>query len=240
VAVKDHHEAIKMTRGLFTTPQAHPKSKSSNILCQFHIIVRLLFHRFKTCSVYHTFLFWSRVFKVDSAKLQQNFSLATGFIPKTVVSWNKIDGLSDNGAGLTHREGAKNAKIIIFFFLCVLRVFAVPLECPTFNWFVYEITVFFDTFFALSKIKLMITTVTGKNQVTIPAKLAKQLGIQPGARIDRSIGEEGVLIARLLPPRAELARQAAGMGHEWLVEGRDPIAELIQECVQADEDEGLV
>jgi AbrB family looped-hinge helix DNA binding protein len=87
--------------------------------------------------------------------------------------------------------------------------------------------------------EVMITTVTGKNQVTIPAKLAKQLDIQPGARIDWSIGEEGVLIARLLPPRAELARQAAGMGREWLIEGRDPIAELIQERVQADQDEDL-
>jgi AbrB family looped-hinge helix DNA binding protein len=85
----------------------------------------------------------------------------------------------------------------------------------------------------------MITTVTGKNQVTIPAKLAKQLDIQPGTRIDWSIGEGGVLIARLLPPRAELARQAAGMGRQWLTEGRDPIAELIEERAQADQDEGL-
>ena len=85
----------------------------------------------------------------------------------------------------------------------------------------------------------MITTVTGKNQVTIPAKLAKQLDIQPGVRLDWSIGEEGVLIARLLPPRGELARQVAGMGRTWLTEGRDPIAELIQERVQADQDEGL-
>ena len=85
----------------------------------------------------------------------------------------------------------------------------------------------------------MITTVTGKNQVTIPAKLAKQLDIQPGARIDWSIGEGDVLIARVLPPRAELARQAAGMGRPWLIEGQDPIAELIQERIQADEAEGL-
>ena len=84
---------------------------------------------------------------------------------------------------------------------------------------------------------VMITTVTGKNQVTIPAKLARQLDIQPGVRIDWSIGEGGVLIARLLPPRGELARQVAGMGRSWL-EGQDPIADLIEERVQADQDEG--
>jgi bifunctional DNA-binding transcriptional regulator/antitoxin component of YhaV-PrlF toxin-antitoxin module len=85
----------------------------------------------------------------------------------------------------------------------------------------------------------MITTVTGKNQITIPAKLVNQLHIQPGMRIDWAIGEDGVLIARLLPSRSELARQAAGMGRRWLTEGADPVAELINERVQADEDEGL-
>ena len=85
----------------------------------------------------------------------------------------------------------------------------------------------------------MITTVTGKNQITIPAKLANQLGIQPGTRIEWSIGEGEVLIARLLPPRAKLARQAAGMGRKWLPEGVDPISDLIEERKRADQDEGL-
>jgi AbrB family looped-hinge helix DNA binding protein len=47
----------------------------------------------------------------------------------------------------------------------------------------------------------MITTVTGKNQVTIPAKLAHQLDIQPGTRLDWAIGPDGVLIVRPLPKR---------------------------------------
>jgi AbrB family looped-hinge helix DNA binding protein len=85
----------------------------------------------------------------------------------------------------------------------------------------------------------MITTVTGKNQITIPAKLVSQLNIQPGTRIDWTIGEDGVLMARLLPSRSQLARQAAGMGRSWLTEGADPVAELINERVQADKDEGL-
>jgi AbrB family looped-hinge helix DNA binding protein len=85
----------------------------------------------------------------------------------------------------------------------------------------------------------MITTVTGKNQITIPAKLARKLNIEPGQRIDWQIGEDGILIAKLLPSRGQLARQAAGMGREWLSEGEDPVADLITERSKADEDEGL-
>ena len=86
----------------------------------------------------------------------------------------------------------------------------------------------------------MITTVTGKNQITIPAKLARKLGIQPGQRIDWSVGEEGVLTARLLPSQSELARQAAVMGRQWLQDGVDPVADLIEERENADKEEGLV
>ncbi|MCX6047667.1 MAG: AbrB/MazE/SpoVT family DNA-binding domain-containing protein, partial [Chloroflexi bacterium] len=92
---------------------------------------------------------------------------------------------------------------------------------------------------SLNIIEAMITTVTGKNQITIPAKLATQLDIQPGTQLDWSIGEGGVLIARLLPPRAKLARKVAGMGRQWLTQGVDPVADLIQERAQADVDEML-
>jgi AbrB family looped-hinge helix DNA binding protein len=86
----------------------------------------------------------------------------------------------------------------------------------------------------------MITTVTGKNQITIPAQLVKALDIQPGARIDWSLQEDGVLLARLLPQRGVLARKVAGMGSQWIKPGTDPIADLIQERSQEDRDEGLV
>ena len=86
----------------------------------------------------------------------------------------------------------------------------------------------------------MITTVTGKNQITIPAALARKLNIESGQRIDWTIGDDGVLIARLLPQRGELARHAAGMGRDWLEDGEDPVADLIEERVRNDEDEDLV
>jgi hypothetical protein len=50
---------------------------------------------------------------------------------------------------------------------------------------------------------------------------------------------EGILIAHLLPSRGELARKAAGLGRQWLLKGRDPIAELIDERTQADREEVL-
>jgi AbrB family looped-hinge helix DNA binding protein len=85
----------------------------------------------------------------------------------------------------------------------------------------------------------MITTVTGKNQITIPAELARQLGIEPGQRIDWSVDENGNLIARLLPTRGALARQVAGMGRAWLPIGVSAVADLINERQHADEEEGL-
>ncbi len=50
----------------------------------------------------------------------------------------------------------------------------------------------------------MITTVTGKNQITIPAELARELDIAPGTRLDWAKGETGVLIVKIIPNRAEL------------------------------------
>jgi bifunctional DNA-binding transcriptional regulator/antitoxin component of YhaV-PrlF toxin-antitoxin module len=85
----------------------------------------------------------------------------------------------------------------------------------------------------------MITTVTGKNQVRIPAELARRLGIEAGQRIAWEIGPEGALIGRLVASRGQLARQVAGMGRDWLEAGQDPIAELIEERGLDDGIEGL-
>ncbi len=75
---------------------------------------------------------------------------------------------------------------------------------------------------------------TGKNQVTIPAKLASQFDIRPGTGMDWSLGDNGVLIVRPLPKRGELARRAAGVGRQWLPEGVDPVADLIDERMRDD------
>jgi len=75
----------------------------------------------------------------------------------------------------------------------------------------------------------MITTVTGRNQVTIPADLARQLDIRAGTRLEWSKGEDGTLHARPLPARGVVARKLAGIGRAWLKPGQDPVADLIRE-----------
>lgn len=84
----------------------------------------------------------------------------------------------------------------------------------------------------------MITTVTGKNQITIPAKIAKAMDIQAGTRLDWEIDENNALIVRVLPQRGELARRAAGMGADWLPDDVDPVADLVDERTQDDEEAG--
>src|SRR3984893_5523500 len=85
----------------------------------------------------------------------------------------------------------------------------------------------------------MITTVTGKNQITIPAELARELNISPGTRLDWAKGETGVLIVKIIPNRAELARRLAGRGRRHLREGSNPIRDLVEDRVREDLQEGL-
>ena len=84
----------------------------------------------------------------------------------------------------------------------------------------------------------MIIIVTGKNQVTIPAELARELNIKAGTQLDWSKGEDGTLRAKPLPSRGELARRLAGIGRQWLGPGDDPIADLIRDRVSEDEKHG--
>ena len=75
----------------------------------------------------------------------------------------------------------------------------------------------------------MITTVTQKNMVTIPAEVGRKLGIKPGWKLDWQPieGREEILV-RVIPDRGELARRLLGAGRE-LAPGRDAVAELVAE-----------
>jgi bifunctional DNA-binding transcriptional regulator/antitoxin component of YhaV-PrlF toxin-antitoxin module len=83
----------------------------------------------------------------------------------------------------------------------------------------------------------MITTVTGKNQITIPAELARD--ITPGTRLDWAKGTEGVLIVKIIPNRGELARRLAGRGKRYLRQGSNPIRDLVKDRAREDLEEGL-
>jgi len=58
----------------------------------------------------------------------------------------------------------------------------------------------------------MITTITGKNQVTVPAAIVAEADLRPGTRLDWQIAEEGVLIVRVLPDRGTIASHLRGSG----------------------------
>jgi AbrB family looped-hinge helix DNA binding protein len=79
------------------------------------------------------------------------------------------------------------------------------------------------------KIFSMITTVTQKNMVTIPAEVGRKLGIKPGWRLDWQPveGREEILV-RVIPDRGERARRLLGAGRKFSP-GRDAVSELVAE-----------
>lgn len=74
----------------------------------------------------------------------------------------------------------------------------------------------------------MITTVTQKNMVTIPAKIGRRYNIKPGYRLEWQPQEEDTILVRVIPDRGELARRLLGSGRRFAPE-RDAIAELVAE-----------
>jgi bifunctional DNA-binding transcriptional regulator/antitoxin component of YhaV-PrlF toxin-antitoxin module len=77
----------------------------------------------------------------------------------------------------------------------------------------------------------MTTTLTGQNQITIPAKLAKRYSLKPGSRLEWKPGRSGdEIICRVLPEPALLASELRGAGKKYLKEGsRHPLEILEQE-----------
>ena len=83
----------------------------------------------------------------------------------------------------------------------------------------------------------MVTTVTGKNQITLPAKVARKLGIHRGSRLDWTVSADGKGGRfRVLPSRGELARALLGAGRKYLKPGEDWARELCEERAQEDEE----
>lgn len=63
----------------------------------------------------------------------------------------------------------------------------------------------------------MITTVTGKHQITIPAKLAAAMGIVPGSRLEwLPTNQPSVIRVRVLPDRKAIANGLLGAGRPFL------------------------
>ena len=75
----------------------------------------------------------------------------------------------------------------------------------------------------------MITTVTQKNMITIPAEIGRYFGIKPGYRLDwQLVADKEEILVRVIPDRSELARRLLGAGRRFSPH-RDAVAELIHE-----------
>ena len=75
----------------------------------------------------------------------------------------------------------------------------------------------------------MITTVTQKNMITIPAEVGRIFGIRPGWKLDwQPLEGTDEILVRVIPDRGELARRLAGTGKKYSPE-RDSVAELVEE-----------
>lgn len=78
----------------------------------------------------------------------------------------------------------------------------------------------------------MITTVTGKNMVSIPIEISRKLGIKPGFRFEWQVANnEDEILVKILPTRGSMARRLLGAGRKFSP-NRDAVAELIQERAQ--------
>jgi len=74
----------------------------------------------------------------------------------------------------------------------------------------------------------MITTVTGKNQITIPAAVANRMGLKNGSRIDWQLSSKSDEIRCIvLPEPSVIAASLRGAGKRFLQPGLDPSAALL-------------
>ena len=76
----------------------------------------------------------------------------------------------------------------------------------------------------------MITTVTQKNMVTIPAELGRHFGIEPGYRLEWATvsGRPDEIRVRVIPKRSQMAERLLGRGRKY-APTRDAVGELVRE-----------
>ncbi len=75
----------------------------------------------------------------------------------------------------------------------------------------------------------MITTVTQKNMVTIPAAVGRRFGIKPGWKLDwQPVEGKDEILVRVVPDRGARARRLLGAGRKFSPD-RDAVADLAAE-----------
>ncbi len=81
----------------------------------------------------------------------------------------------------------------------------------------------------------MTTIVAEKNQVSIPERLATDLGIKPGTQLDwQAADSPDMMIVKVLSNRSDRIESVFGAGQKFLQPGADPIRDLIADRVRED------
>ena len=80
------------------------------------------------------------------------------------------------------------------------------------------------------------STITGKNQLTIPAAIVRELQLEPGMQVVWEIEADRTIVVRPVLTRAERVRQLEGKWAHLFPPGSDPISDLIRERELADEE----
>jgi len=93
-----------------------------------------------------------------------------------------------------------------------------------------------DETVARNRPKVIQATITGKNQITIPAVVVRELQLEPGMRLEFELSGVRAVVVRPALTRAELVRQIEEKWQPLFPPGSDPIGDLIREREQEDED----
>lgn len=81
----------------------------------------------------------------------------------------------------------------------------------------------------------MITRITGKNQVTVPAEVVEKAGLKPGTRLEwRITNRVDVLEARVLLDQASLAQALRGAGNRSPRKRGSAVGRLVAERGRGD------
>ena len=76
----------------------------------------------------------------------------------------------------------------------------------------------------------VITRVTGKNQVTVPAEIVDKAGLKPGTRLEwRLTDRRDMLEVHVLPDLSSVAEALRGRGRKSLKKKGSPVDRLVAE-----------
>jgi bifunctional DNA-binding transcriptional regulator/antitoxin component of YhaV-PrlF toxin-antitoxin module len=81
----------------------------------------------------------------------------------------------------------------------------------------------------------MTTTLTGKNQITVPAEITQKLGLTAGAQFDWAVGDQpNKITITIQPSRKQLLERVRELGRNYRKPGPNSIADLVREREEDD------